>query len=128
MPRFSAWPRAKDNSSLLSRGGRTCAPPSLAKLCVDGVIHLVCTSLRRVLDCIDPLKVVRSKDWIEAKALIHVSLSDKCIEEIYSKVFTQDFVVPTDVVTHSGLSRPELLEIKPKKTLNTSKILVQYSR
>ena len=120
MPRFSARPRAKDNSSPLSRG-RSCLPPSLAKLCVDGVIHLVCSSLR-ALDYSDPLKEVRSKDWIEAKALIHVSLSDKCIEEIYSKVFTQDFVVPTDVVTHSGLSRPELLEIKPKKTLNTSKI------
>ena len=97
--------------------------PTLAKLSTNAVIRLVCAAVSRVGDSNADMKVVRSPDWMEAKALIHVSLSDKCIEEIYSTIFLKDCTVPRGVVTHSGMSRIELCEHEPKKTINTSKMV-----
>ena len=101
--------------------------PTLAKLSTNAVIRLVCAAVSRVSDSNADMKVVRSPDWMEAKALIHVSLSDKCIEEMYSAIFLKDCTFPRGVVTHSGLSRIELCEHEPKKTINTSKLFRSVS-
>ena len=97
--------------------------PTLAKQSTDAVICLVCAAVSRLHDSDSEMKVLRSPDWMESKALIHVSLSDKCIEEIYSKIFLRDCTFPRGVVTLSGLSGVELREHEPKKSLNTSRMV-----
>ena len=118
MPPFNHFifgPRLKESK------GRVC--PTLALQSTNAVIRLVCAAVSKVHDSNADMKLVRSPEWMDAKALIHVSLSDKCIEEIYSTIFLKDCTVPRGVVTHSGMSRIELCEHEPKKTINTSKMV-----
>ena len=93
---------------------------------MSAVIRLVCAAVSRVRDSNAEMRIVRSPQWMEAKALLHVSLSEKCLEEIYSEIFLTGCTVPRGVVSQSARSL-ELFEHEPKKSINSSKMPLKYA-
>jgi hypothetical protein len=115
--------RITPKEKLLRSEGSRDAVRTLSSISLDAVTGVIAAAVGRVSDDDDGTATrlaTSSGDWIAVKALLHVSLSDFCLDQIYSDLFMQDCRIPATVV-RSASYRPELAEVDKSTTVNSGK-------